>query len=38
MFISNISPINDPESENHDKKQNSEDLSPKKFERPNINN
>jgi hypothetical protein len=38
MFISKINPINDPEQENHDKKQNSEDLSPKKFERPNVKN
>jgi hypothetical protein len=38
MFISNKKPINDPELESHDKKQGPEDLSPKKFERPNIKN
>ena len=38
MFISKIPSINDPEQESHDKKQSPEDLSPKKFERPNINN
>ncbi len=38
MFISNKKPITDPELESHDKKQPSEDLSPKKYERPNIKN
>jgi hypothetical protein len=38
MFISNKKPITDPELESHDKKQPSEDFSPKKFERPNIKN